>query len=437
MSKIICDVCGTAYAENAAQCPICGSAKRADSNMNSAQGEAASYQFVKGGRFSKKNVKKRNKENQANKAAQKRTKPAREEEREHSGISKGLMILLLLLIAAALALLIYIGLKFFMPGPNVPDTTPPGVTDTTPTTEPNQTETGQTDPTTQPTETDPQRIPCQGIMLQEARIVLENVGETSQIKVNLLPADSTDPIEFKSMNEQVALVDEYGYVVAVGHGETKVQVSCGSFTVNCEVRVNAPATEPSTEPTTEPTEPDKIVELNRADITMFYEGETWRLYIGTADLDEVTWSTDDEKVAVFERGTVKAVGPGETVVYAEYGDQKVGCIIRCNWEPEETQEPTEPTDPTEPEIEPGLYVMHINGDLPSELYGADVSLGIGDSFTLTVVSPSGKTVNVDWTADEDGVVSIDGNTITGAGSGVVYVSAVYNDQTFVCIVRVS
>ena len=145
----------------------------------------------------------------------------------------------------------------------------------------------------------------------------------------------------------------------------------------------------------------------------------------------------DEKVAVFERGTVKAVGPGETVVYAEYGDQKVSCIIRCNWEPEETQEPTEPTEPTEPEIEPGIYVMHINGDLPSEIYGADVSLGVGESFTLTVVSPSGKTINVDWTADEDGVVSIDGNTITGAGSGMVYVSAVYNDQTFVCIVRVS
>ena len=51
MSKVICDVCGTAYAETAAQCPICGSAK-ASANQTEAgaqQGSqtAAGYTYVR------------------------------------------------------------------------------------------------------------------------------------------------------------------------------------------------------------------------------------------------------------------------------------------------------------------------------------------------------------------------------------------------------
>ena len=65
MSKIICDVCGTAFAENAAQCPICGSAKRRNpmtTNRNNDNVEESGYKAVRGGRFSKQNVRKRNQE---------------------------------------------------------------------------------------------------------------------------------------------------------------------------------------------------------------------------------------------------------------------------------------------------------------------------------------------------------------------------------------
>ena len=62
MSKVICDVCGTAYPETAAQCPICGCAKNsADQTAAAAVGSAgdtsaSSYTYVKGGRFSKRNA---------------------------------------------------------------------------------------------------------------------------------------------------------------------------------------------------------------------------------------------------------------------------------------------------------------------------------------------------------------------------------------------
>ena len=63
MNKVICDICGTAYPETASQCPICGHARSADQKIitDSADGElAAGRTHVRGGRFSKANVRKRN-----------------------------------------------------------------------------------------------------------------------------------------------------------------------------------------------------------------------------------------------------------------------------------------------------------------------------------------------------------------------------------------
>jgi len=61
MNKIFCDVCGTSYPETANQCPICGNAKSegAGTSGNSVPQDTG-YAYVKGGRFSHRNVRKRN-----------------------------------------------------------------------------------------------------------------------------------------------------------------------------------------------------------------------------------------------------------------------------------------------------------------------------------------------------------------------------------------
>ena len=113
MSKIICDVCGTTYAETSAQCPICGCAKSAGSRtvtgdkVNAAEEAASSYQFVKGGRFSKRNVNKRNKET----LKRQEPKPAPQEEQPEENQNNGMIVLLLLLLAAIIAVVIYIAVR--------------------------------------------------------------------------------------------------------------------------------------------------------------------------------------------------------------------------------------------------------------------------------------------------------------------------------------
>ena len=60
MSKIICDVCGTSFSDTSTQCPICGSVHQGDSLIsNQSNQDVGGYTYVKGGRFSKNNVKKR------------------------------------------------------------------------------------------------------------------------------------------------------------------------------------------------------------------------------------------------------------------------------------------------------------------------------------------------------------------------------------------
>ena len=129
MSKVICDVCGTSYPETSAQCPICGYARTADAAAIADEGVAAqagsTYQYVKGGRFSKSNVRKRNsgKPAPARSSAEKSAKPAASTKSRSKGKSKkkknsgntGLVITIFVLLLAILAVIGYIIVKFFIP----------------------------------------------------------------------------------------------------------------------------------------------------------------------------------------------------------------------------------------------------------------------------------------------------------------------------------
>lgn len=454
MSKIICDVCGTAYPETAAQCPICGCARPGSAKTvagnNTDGGESSGYTFVKGGRFSKKNVRKRNKEIQA-RQAQGASMSAGDERSTRS--NKGLTIVMLILLAAVIVVVIYIALRFFVPAIDPSTPTTDGTTESTSpstdaTTDPTD---NTTDPTTDPTQL---QIPCTGIYGPNEQPRLNAVGQTYQMEITVEPADTTDTLVFTTSDPSIATVTSDGLITAVGHGTAVITVSCGdvssSYSVICntdpsDVPSTDPSTEPSTEPTdpsTEPTEPVIELVLNREDFSLFAPGETHRLYTGSIALTQITWSSDDESVATFDGGVVTAVGPGETKVYAEYEGVIVSCIVRCKWT---ATDPTEPTDPeeTEPSTEPPTpsedetYYLRIDGRVPSELYGADVTITVGSSFRLSLVNEQEQTMSVDWIASREGVVSISGNTITGVGRGYIQVYVTIGGVTYSCDVHVN
>lgn len=413
MNKIVCNLCGTSYPETASQCPICGTAKT-DANKTTTGAESG-YAYVKGGRFSKANVRKRNagqkelprvvapvkpkKEAPVQRPAKNTaSEPVRKRERkERTSSNLILIIIALLLVVAIIAVCAYI-VKEYLAG-DEPD---------------NSVNTTTTAPTT--TVTEP--VPCTGLTLSLYTHTFTTAGEGFMISPQKAPAHSTDPVRFESADERIATVDEKGIVTAVADGTVTIYVFCGDqvaeFTAVCNVGVVPGGDSQPTNP-----EPDVVLELNRTDFSLRGYGAYHMLYSGELDPAEIIWTTSDETVATVENGKVTAVGNGTAVITAEYMGQTVTCTVRC-----------EDVVITEYEL------------LTRYGKGNDFTLRVGESIVLFLAEiESGLRIqpeNLTFTMSKEGVITIDETgKITALASGRVTVTVTYGDLTFESIVRVA
>lgn len=336
MGKIICDVCGTAYAETVSQCPICGCASSAAASKVITVGtedgakDNGSYTYVKGGRFSKANVNKRNKARHSepyvpvNETRQeKRTRLNKEREQKNN---KGLVITVIVLLLAIIAVVCYIVLRFFAPLGTVaePDT---------------QVQKPTADQT-------PAVISCVEIKLSAESVTLDAKGAVMLLDVQLTPADTTDSVEFMSEDPAVATVDDNGKIVAVAHGETVIRVTCGSaaatYKVVCGFEDETQPTQPTvtepvvTEPVpTEPTSPEEEFKFNTvfANEMTLKAGTTFGLRLQDSNkksVDAVFTSSKTSVCTVDEDGTVRAVAPGRATIKAEYQGKVYNCTVHVN-----------------------------------------------------------------------------------------------------------
>ena len=265
MSKIICDVCGTRYPDSSEQCPICGcansnAANEIEQNPETEEFEVSARPAVKGGRFSKSNVRKRLKNQPVydepvdvrSRTADRREAEETYSEEDFSKESGGkggtvLNVLLVIVIIALLAVSAYIFLEYFMPnfiGSKAPEVPTESIVQTeAPTEAPTETQA----PTEAPT------VPCQQLVLENTDITLREAGEMYLLNVQVLPEDTTDELLYVSSNENVATVNEEGRVTAVGEGSVVISVICGEQQLECNVVCDF-TPEETEGPTEEPTE---------------------------------------------------------------------------------------------------------------------------------------------------------------------------------------
>jgi len=433
MSKVICDVCGTTYPETEAACPICGCAKDALSQTAAdgvQGGETGAYTYVKGGRFSKANVKKRNTTGKEVRyaAAEPKNKEPKEKEIKNkepkkqepdNGANKGLVIVVLVLLLAIVAVLGYIGVRFLLPSPEpTPEQDPPSSSSEDPSSSSNNFE-------------GPIDVVCNKITLSIKIMELE-LGETFQLSVvEKEPAGATDPVYFESSDEQIATVDVSpsgnATVTAIADGEVIIKVTCGSATEECRVVCGAGQQTPPDEPDDpDPVVPDGFeltLKLYDVSISQKYPNPV-ALYVKNdyVQATDITWTVDDPEIAaVDEKGTVSAVSKGQTTVRATYGDQSVECIVRVAFTPEQQEE------------------------APYKISHKDVTLNIGkdDSFRLNLTDAEGVNIAAEWSVNVEGYVTINGKNITGVkptaelADKCVIVSATVEGHTYSCKVRVA
>lgn len=449
MNKVICDVCGTTFPETSDKCPICGCAKSpaaqtvTSDDVNAPVQNASSYNYVKGGRFSKANVKRNNRE-RAQQAAhteerkekaeslqrpeerkekpevqrrpenkpaapQRRRSESRPNREEPQQSNKGLIAVVIVLLLAIIMVVIYIGVTVFLNGmdsnPNI-DGTKPSVEATT-------------DPTDNP---DTQTIPCTDITLGSLMVEFNAENETYLLEVRTTPENTTENITFESSDNTVAIVDQNGLITPVNYGQTTIKVTCGQVTKECTVICTFGEPTESTEATqTDPiVPPGFVLELNRKDFTLSKQGEKWSLFKDTASVkaSDITWSVDDPAVATVENGVVVGVGKGTTTVTAVFGDQSVTCIVRCTFE----------TTTGGGNNTGSISISH-----------TDVTLKANESFTLILKNTDGSKVqDVEWTASEEGCLQIDGTRITAltvTEKKVITVTTVHDGVTYSCTIR--
>lgn len=412
MSKLICDVCGTSYPETATQCPICGCVRPGD--VLTVSGDTAdaqdtserSYTYVKGGRFSKSNVKKRNMGKEVP------VKEVKGESRERGkNTDKVLVGVVIALLFAIIAVAAYILLQLFGPFFNFGGKDPQTSTDTPAVT------------TTAPVETTNKDVACEEIILSKREIVFEKAGAALLLNVTLSPADTTQEVEFEVEDPAIATVTDGGKVTSVAPGETVLTARCGDATATCKIICRFEGTA-STEPseTTAPTEDASAEEfgLNRSDFTLKNKGDKHDLYTGKIADDQITWSSSDEKVATVKGGVVTAVGAGNAVITAQYNGKEYTCVVRCD---EAIGLYTGPL-----EENTGKYKLSDDD--------GDATIAVQEKFSLRVLDADGKTMDVTWTAADTSICSVDGNSITGLAPGTTKVTCTYDGETFTCIVRV-
>ncbi len=428
MSKIICDICGTAYPETAAQCPICGTAKSETARTSAvaaATEEGNDYTYVKGGRFSHSNVKKRNANQELPRTAASSKPqegegasskpPRRRREEDDSGSNTGLIIIAVILVLAIVAACAFVAIRFMNSGDDPANPTGTHATGTT----------GSQQPT---------QIPCTGLTLTLKEYTFTQPGDTVLLNVKAQPENTTDTVTFESSDPYIATVDASGKVIAVANGTVTITIRCGAITETCEIICNVgidptyPTEPPAPTEPTEPAFPDYVLEiydpLGQRDITLVGYGSKHDFYKrgdNAPAREDIIWTSDNETVATIENGVVTAVGNGKATITAEYNGQKITVIVRCN----------NVEGPKEYEVR--------------TIYGpaSDISIKVGESLTLQLVhSEDGRRVPAEeltFTVQKEGYVTVDEKgRVTGldVNYGGVWVYIEYEGVTYKCLVRV-
>ena len=242
---------------------------------------------------------------------------------------------------------------------------------------------------------DEKKVPATGIKLDTSTLRLALEG-TYQLKAIFEPANAeVSEIIWTSSNEEIAVVDESGFVTAKSVGETEITAASGNLKASCLVTVAESITRVTV------SLPSNELSLNL--------GESQQLTAETDPADaEVVWSSNNESVATVDQNgnvTAKSVGKATVTVTATEGGAKASCIVTVNEIP--------------------VTSISINGNIPENLQ-------IGDTITLTAAIEPDNATNpaVRWVSSDTSVARVDGGnvSIVGSGTATITATAVSNDE---------
>lgn len=247
-------------------------------------------------------------------------------------------------------------------------------------------------------------IEAEGIAIDREKLTLV-IGTSSTLVATVRPADATNQvITWESDNMEVATVDDQGKVTAIAEGTAKITAKNGNFSAVCDVTATIqriPATK---------------IELNKATVSLA-EGTEEKLEATVSPdntTDTVVWSSRNTQIAVVDnRGVVRAVGLGSTVIVATAGDESATCDVT---------------------------VTPASNDIIITLNKTILNLTMGDSEKLeaTVYASDDGEYTVEWESGNTQVATVDDDgLVTATGVGTANITASAGSRSVTCAVTVS
>lgn len=286
-------------------------------------------------------------------------------------------------------------------------------------------------------------------------IQLENelkVGETFKIQSELTPRKSNDEITWKSNNDDIAVVDDYGNVTVTGQGKCTITATTASG-IESSVEITCVIPVESIE-----------LDLKTRDV---YQGKEFNLDASLTppnSKESIKWSSSDTRVAkVNSKGKVTGVSFGTAIIYAETSggdvasckvnviaqaeylsidvkkltlnvgtERKLNAIILPSYSPETTDKCTwSSTDEKVANVDESGVVSavsagsciincRVNGELiakcivtvkqptlSAEISGEKNDIYVGDVLVLkAVLTPENTTDTLEWSSDNTDVAYV-------------------------------
>ena len=196
------------------------------------------------------------------------------------------------------------------------------------------------------------------------------VGEEQTLVATIVPENATvQTVQWSTSDPGVATVEE-GVVKAVKEGSAKIVAYVDGKTAECNVTVNYI--------------PVESITLDKPTLTL-YEGEDYALTATiapeNATYQDITWTSNDPKIATVEDGKVVAVKKGTATIKAEANGKSALC-----------------------QVEVLSSIAEISLDK------TEISLIVGDTETLTaIITPADATLRekITWGTSDENVATVD------------------------------